>query len=246
MKLKRTMLMLLVVLFALGCRKEAGIEEMAIPVHNCTTPQDRHRWNWWTRRHESFNEIAKKGGIDLVFLGDSIMQQWESEGKEVWDKYYGPRNAANFGISGDCTQHVIWRIDNGNFDGIKPKLVVLLIGTNNCRYDTPRQIADGVAAIVRRLRIRLPMTKILLLGIFPMGQRPDDPARAGAEAANAIFRKIADGKMIHYLDIGDKFLDENGAVSQEIMPDFVHPSPRGYEIWAEAIEGKVAELMGER
>ena len=246
MKLKDTMLMLLVVLCAVGCRKEPGIESMAIPNHNCTKPQDRHRWDWWTEGHERFNKIAEKGDIDLVFLGDSIMQQWENEGKEARDKYARRRTAANIGMSGDCTQHVIWRIDNGNFDGISPKLVVLLIGTNNCGYDSQQQIADGVTAIVQRLRAKLPKTKILVLGIFPLGKESDNPKRAKGNAANAIFRKIADGKMIHYLDIGDKFLDENGAVSQEIMPDFVHPTPRGYEIWAQAIESKVAKVMGKR
>jgi len=246
MRLNKALLTLSAVFFLAGCEKQPRIENTAIPIHNCTKPQDRHRWDWWTERHESFNKIAKKGGIDLVFLGDSIMQQWENEGKQAWEKYYGRRNAANFGMSGDCTQHLIWRIDNGNLDGIKPRLIVLMIGTNNCGYDSPRQIADGVTAIVQRLRAKLPKTKILLMAIFPMGQEPVNPKRTRARAANAIFRKIADGKMIHYLDTGDKFLDKSGAVSQELMPDFVHPTPRGYEMWAEAIEDKVAELMGEK
>lgn len=243
---KATLPLLLAVSAFIGCQRTPHIEDLAIPKHNCTSPQPRHRWDWWTERHEQFNKIAAKGDVDLVFLGDSIIDEWKDAGKEVWAKYYGKRKAANFGMSGDCTQHVIWRIDNGNLDGISPKLIVVMIGTNNSGYDSAQQIADGVTAIVQRLRVKLPKTKILVLGIFPRGENADDPNRARACAANTIFKNIADGRMVHYMDIGDKFTNDNGTISTEIMYDLVHPTPRGYEIWADAIEAKVAELMGER
>ena len=163
----------------------------------------------------------------------------------MWSEYYAPRHAANFGIGGDRTQHALWRIDNGNFDGIYPRLIVIMIGTNNSHDNTAAEIADGITAIVKRLRTRLPETKILMLAIFPRGQEPTDARRANNMAANRIFRNIADGKMIHYLDIGEVFMNPDGTISPEIMPDFLHLTPDGYKLWADAIEDNIAELMGE-
>jgi lysophospholipase L1-like esterase len=172
---------------------------------------EKGAWQW--RRHAEFNEIARRGDIDLVFLGDSITQQWAEAGKEVWNRYYGRRKAANFGISGDRTQHVLWRIEHGNFDGIHPKAIVLLIGDNNSiQGDTPQEIAGGVRAVVQTLRDKVPESKILLLAIFPSGERPESPQRVRARAANAIFQKVADGRMIRYLDIGDRFTNRDGTI----------------------------------
>ncbi len=196
------------------------------------------------QRHESFNDIARQGGVDLVLLGDSITHGWEEQ-DDIWAQYYAPRNAANFGISGDRTEHVLWRIDHGNFDGIYPRLVVIMIGTNNCEDNTPQEIADGVTAIVQKLRVKLPDTKILLLAIFPRGARADNELRAVNTAANDIFQNIAYNKTIYYLDIGDVFLDEQGTLSREVMPDRLHPEAHGYQLWADAMEPKVAELIGE-
>ncbi len=201
----------------------------------------------WMKRHEKFNEIAKKGEAELVFFGDSITQGWEGGGaKKVWEKHYGNRKAANFGIGGDRTQHLLWRIDNGNFDGIKPKLVVLMIGTNNSNSDKPEMIADGVKAILDRLAKKVPDTKVLVLGIFPRGKDNDDRLRKVNAAATEIFKKAADDKRVFFLDIGAKFLKEDGTLEKEIMPDLLHLSGKGYEIWAESIEAKVKELLGEK
>lgn len=198
----------------------------------------------WMKRHESFNERIKQGPVDLIFLGDSITQGWERAGKEVWDKFYTRRNAVNLGIGGDRTQHVLWRLDHGNVDGISPKLAVLMIGTNNSGSNTPEQIADGVAAIVKKLREKLPQTKVLVLGIFPRGADASDPRRLTNLQANALIAKLADGQMVEYLDIGPAFLNDDGTLSREIMPDLLHLSPKGYQIWAEAIEPHVQRLMG--
>lgn len=198
----------------------------------------------WLKRHESFNERIKQGPVDLIFLGDSITQGWERAGKEVWDKFYAPRHAVNLGIGGDRTQHVLWRLDHGNIDGISPKLAVLMIGTNNSGSNTPAQIADGVAAIVKKLREKLPQTKVLVLGIFPRGADAQDPRRQTNTQANALIAKLADGQMVEYLDIGQAFLNDDGTLSREIMPDLLHLSPKGYQIWAEAIEPHVQRLMG--
>ncbi len=213
--------------------------------HSAVAPVHRH--SWWTLRHWAVNERVRQGNVDMIFIGDSITHSWENNGKDIWQKYYGHRNAVNMCFSGDRTQHVLWRLDNGNIDGISPKVAVIMIGTNNSNGDdnTAEEIADGIIAICKKLRAKLPRTKILLLAVFPRAETPC-PQRGKIAEANKIASKIADGKMIHYLDIGPKFFQPDESISKEIMPDFLHLTPKGYQIWAEAIEPTVAKLMGEK
>lgn len=196
-------------------------------------------------RHKSFNTRVAKGKVDLVFIGDSITQAWENPGRKVWAKFYGKRNAVNLGISGDRTQHVIWRLDNGNLYNIQPKAAVIMIGTNNSGSNTSQEVADGLKIIVKQIRTKSPKTKILLLGVFPRGTNKADKKRQVNEGANAIFSKLDDGKHVHYLDIGPKFLEKDGTLTREIMPDLLHLSEKGYSIWAESIESELAKLLGE-
>lgn len=213
--------------------------------NSTTTPAPRE--GSWMTMHENFLKRSKEGKIDLLFLGDSITRGWDSRNKEghgareVWDRYYGARNAANFGIGGDRTQHVLWRLEHGEVDGISPKLVVLMIGTNNAGSNSPAEIAAGIEAIVAKLREKLPMTKILLLAVFPRGEKPG-PVRERLQAVNARIARLDDDKWVHYLDIGNHFLAEDGTISREIMPDFLHLTRKGYQIWAEAIEPTVWTL----
>jgi lysophospholipase L1-like esterase len=197
----------------------------------------------WMKRHELINSRAKEGNKDVIFLGDSITQGWEGGGKEIWAKHFAPLKAMNAGISGDRTQHVIWRIENGNVDGIQPKVAVLMIGTNNSGSNTGEDIADGVKAIVSKLRSKLPNTKVLVLAVFPRGADKNDARRKVNDATNAIISKLDDGKNVFYLDIGPKFLGEDGTLSKEIMPDLLHLSPQGYQIWADAVEPTVKKLL---
>ena len=204
----------------------------------------------WIRRHEGFVAQAKQGGIDILFMGDSITDFWRNRGSNVWNKYYAPRHAANFGISGDRTQHVLWRLDNGELDGIKPRVVVLMIGTNNTgkernsntiRNTVPEAIA-GVEAVVADIRARLPDSKILLLAIFPRGTL-DDPQRAQVALINTVIAKLDDGNMVKFLDIGAKFLDADGTLPKSVMPDLLHPNEYGYQIWADAMNPTLDEMM---
>lgn len=195
-------------------------------------------------RINQFNEISKKGEAQLVFLGDSITQGWDGH-KGIWEAAWGSYKPANFGIGGDRTEHVLWRMDNGNFDGLKPKLVVLMIGTNNTGHrqakEEPQQTADGVKAIIERLAKKCPDTKVLLLGIFP---RTDKPGYLEHNTKiNELLAKLADGKKVIYTDIGKGFLQPDGTLTKEIMPDLLHLSAKGYQIWADALKDKVAELM---
>lgn len=192
------------------------------------------------KRHEGFVEIAKAGGIDLLFLGDSITDGWRSQ-TQTWATAFGPYKPANFGIGGDRTQHVLWRITNGELEGIMPKAVVLMIGTNNSGSDSAEDIAKGITKIVETILAKSPKTKVLLLAVFPRGEKPNT-AREKIKKVNSIIAKLDDGKKVFYLDIGAKFVEPDETISRDIMPDFLHLSPKGYKIWADAITPKLAEL----
>ncbi len=200
----------------------------------------------WMARHAKMNARVAQGNVDLLIIGDSITHGWEGSGKQVWEKFYTPRNAVNLGIGGDRTQHVLWRLQHGNIKGISPKLAVLMIGTNNAGDNTPEEIAEGIKAIVDLLRAKLPETKVLILAIFPRGPNNADPLRQVNQKTNAIVAKLADGKMVHFLDINRVFLEPDGTLSREIMPDLLHPREKGYGLWAKAMEPTVARLMGEK
>ena len=195
--------------------------------------------------HERFLKIAQEGKTDLLFLGDSITAGWGSQ-KAIWDKAFGAYKPANFGIGGDRTQHVLWRITNGELETIKPKAVVLMIGTNNVGADSAEGIAKGITVIVETIRAKQPQAKILLLAVFPRGDRPTGKLGASNDKlkeVNKIIAKLDDGKNIHFLDIGEKFPQPEGALTADVMPDFLHLSSKGYQIWADAITPKLAELM---
>lgn len=230
-------------LFAFALLGALSLHAQAAPAptaNPATVPTLR---NDWLVRHEGFNAIAKKGGVDLLFVGDSITDFWAKAGNAIWAARYAPLKAANFGISGDKTEHVLWRLQNGNLDGIKPKVVVLMIGTNNAGRDSAPQIAEGVTAIVLEIRKQSPATKILLLAVFPRSEKPDHPLRAKLAAVNATIAQLDDAKSVHFLDIGQKFLQADGVMSKEVMPDFLHPGAAGYQIWADAMQPKLDELL---
>jgi beta-glucosidase len=199
--------------------------------------------------HESFLKRAKAGPIGVLFLGDSITEGWarSAGATTIWDKYYGNDQPANFGIGGDQTQHVLWRIDNGELDGISPKVLVLMIGTNNIRYSADHILA-GDTKIVDEIHAKLPNTKLLLLGIFPRGAKAGDPSvaemREKIKTVNQGLAKLDDGgKTTKYLDIGVKFLDPDGNIDVAIMKDALHPTPAGYQIWADAMQPTLDELL---
>ena len=204
---------------------------------------------WWMPRHnDKVEDLLNQESVDLLMIGDSITHGWEGAGKEVWAKYYDPRNAFNLGFSGDRTEQVLWRLDHGEVDGINPKLAVIMIGTNNTghRQDTPKETAAGIKAIVDRLDKKLPETKVLLLAIFPRGAAPDDKLRKINDGINELSSKLADNERVFYLDINQTFLTADGTLTKEIMPDLLHPQQKGYQMWAEAMEPTIAKLMGEK
>ena len=190
----------------------------------------------WPARVLNTNAQAHKeaADIELIFDGDSITDGWHN--KPIWIERYGKLHPFNFGISGDRTQHVLWRLAQGQVDGMHPKLIALMIGTNNMGDNTAEQIADGVKAVVAEYQKRCPEAVILLQAIFPRAEKAADPARAKIKTVNQIISKLGDGKKVIYIDFGDKFLEADGNMSREIMSDFLHPTPKGYQIWADAIQ----------
>jgi lysophospholipase L1-like esterase len=214
-----------------------------VPAQSATDPVARDPDGWWMRRHEQIIERIRPGTARLIFLGDSITQNWEGAGQGVWDRYYLPRKAVNLGIGADRTQHILWRLDHGELVGLRPDVAVVLVGTNNLASNPPAEVAAGIKAVVAKVRDRLPETKILLLGIFPRGQR-SDPVRDRIRAVNDEIKSLDDGRFVHYLDLSSTFLEPDGTVSREVMPDSLHLSPKGYRLWAEAIEPTLWEMMG--
>jgi lysophospholipase L1-like esterase len=194
---------------------------------------------WLDNFKDRMDQKSKAGPVDLLFDGDSITDHWPYVAPKVWQAHFGDRRAFDVGIGADGVEHAIWRLDHGEVDGLHPKLIVLLIGTNNIQAHTPEEVSGGIAALLADYRQRLPDAHILLLGIFPRAQLASDPIRAKIAQANQIISKLADGKNITYIDIGAKFLEPDGSLTLGMMDDYLHPTPKGYEIWASAIQSVV-------
>ncbi|NYE62441.1 beta-glucosidase [Duganella sp. 1224] len=205
--------------------------------------------SWWTARHEKKLAEARAVGkrAQVAFIGDSITEGWEKSGAPVWDRYYQPLQAIDLGFSGDRTENVLWRLLHGEVDGLAPKVAVLMFGTNNTghRQEDPRTTALGIKRNIEELRKRLPDTKILLLAIFPRGEKPDDHLRQLNEQVNAIIAGYADNQTVFFANINQAFLQPDGTLSRDIMPDLLHPNEKGYEIWAKAMAPALRRLLPE-
>jgi len=204
------------------------------------------RDDWAVNRQRLVLQRAKDapGNYDIEFIGDSITAGWEGKGKNVWNEFYGQRKVINLGVGGDRTQHVLWRFQQGQLDGIKAKVAVVMIGTNNSNNhdNSEAEILEGVTAILNQIRTRQPDTKILLLGIFPRG-REFNAQRGKILEVNQALARLDDEKHIFYMDLGSQLIENDGSISPAIMPDALHPNEAGYKIWANATEPKLKELL---
>ena len=222
-------------------------EKKKFGVNNATIPRPKLDQQWWKNRHIEKVKLANKGDYDLLFIGDSITHGWENNGKAIFEKFYSHRKALNLGFSGDRTEHVLWRLLNGELsEKLQPKLATIMIGTNNTGQvmQESNETASGIKAIVDLLQDRRPEMKILLLGVFPRSINSKDPQRIRNREVNEKIKGLADSKNIHFLDISNKFLNKDGKLPKDIMPDALHPNARGYEIWASSIEEKICEIGG--
>lgn len=213
-------------------------------VNSATIPATRGDETRWRERDAKITEEAKNSKAQLAFIGDSITQGWEGAGAEIWNKYYKSRGAINLGIGGDRTEHIIWRLTNGNLGKIQPKVAVLMIGTNNTGHflQDPQEVSAGVAKILDILKERLPDTKIILQAIFPRGSDEFDEKRLNNVAINQLIRRHADGDRVRFVELGDQFLEPDGSISTSVMPDLLHLSEEGYRRWAEALEPHLVDL----
>lgn len=210
----------------------------------------------WEERHAAVMTAKEKIMPDIVLIGDSITHFWGGEpdggkmgnrGTESWQELFGGRRVLNLGFGWDRTQNVLKRIELGELDGIDPKAVVIHIGTNNtaktvnARDNTPAEIAEAVGVIIDRVQAKCPLAKIILMAIFPRGEKPTDPKRALLADINRHLAPLGKKAGVSLLDITDKWLQPDGTISREIMPDFLHPNQKGYKVWAEALRAVLPE-----
>ena len=195
----------------------------------------------WAGKHQRNVERAKRGSVDLLFMGDSITEFWSTKGQDVWTETYEPLKAANFGIAADKVENVLWRLTNGELDGISPKVVVLMIGINNTwGGGNAGVIADGIGEVVRTLRTKLPSARVLLLGLLPL----KDGTSPTVKSINERIAKLDDGKNVRFLNMGSVFAGPDGRAREELMADSVHLSAKGYESWAETMKPLLDAMMG--
>jgi len=210
----------------------------------------------WDQRHKEVVELIKIKKVDLIFIGDSITHMFGgmpksriARGSKIWNEYYGHRNAINMGFGWDRTQNVLWRIENGELEGIAPKVAVILIGTNNrtgtknARQNTPAEIAEGVASICKTIHKKAPECKILLLGVLP---RSPKHFVKPIQEINKLLSPLDKENYITFLNMRDQFRDENGLPKKELMHDGVHPNAAGYHVWAKTMEPVLSKLLNEK
>ena len=199
--------------------------------------------DWWLPRHAA--KVAEIGAhrtagrrVDLVFVGDSITQGWENEGKAAFAQHFAKHNAVALGFGGDRTENLLWRLQHGELDGMSPKAIVMMIGTNNTgdRLEDPALTVAGIRRNVEEIRRRQPLAKVLLLALFPRDEKPDGLLRQHNAKINALLPSLADGRQVVFLDIGRAFTNADGTLSKDILPDWLHLSEQGYEIWARSLD----------
>jgi len=193
----------------------------------------------WTADFQARLHYAEKANAvapsEVIFDGDSITDFFRSRGKEVWQTYEANYHAIDFGISGDSTQNVLYRLEHGQAKGMHPRLIFLMIGHNNVMHNTPEQIFDGVAAIIKKYQKVCPGSQIVLQATFP-SKEPGSKWRNSIADLDKLLPKLAEPGKVLYVDFGDKFLSPDGTISKEVMPDGTHPATQGYKIWAAAIQ----------
>jgi lysophospholipase L1-like esterase len=211
----------------------------------------------WEDRHEAIMNLKKALHPEFVMIGDSITHFWGglpdggkmgNRGTDSWQLLFKKRSVLNLGFGWDRTQNVLKRIELGELDDLKPKVIIIHIGTNNlagtanARANTPEEISAGIATIIEKTQTKCPDAKVILMAIFPRGKTAHDPKRVLLRDINALL-KAGPGKMpgVTFLDLTEKWLSPDGSISKDIMPDSLHPNQKGYAIWAEALKPLLAQ-----
>ena len=243
--MKNILFLICIVIISTSMTSTAIVVNTKLPKTCIAAP----RGSWWPNYHKNMLKREPQN-MKVMFLGDSITMMWRSQsglegGTLVWEKHYKNIPAGNYGISGDKTENVLWRITEGNdLDGTNPKVIVLLIGINNLlQKSSPEDTAVGIKEIVKVLREKLPQSKILLLGVFPCCKNPKHPIRDKVKKVNKIICNLADNKKIWYLDIGNVFLEKDGSISKKVLRDYLHLSEKGYQRWATTMNPTLNKLL---
>ena len=231
-----------ILLLAMMCGSHAA--DLPIGVKPAKRAQD---FPWmsvaaWERMHAEDTLVARYDSVDVLFFGDSITAGWDAS---LWQQHFAPLKAANFGIGGDHTGNMLWRLQQGAIGNLKPKLVVLLAGVNNLGHleESPQQVAQGVAAVVGQLRLAWPESRILLSGVFPFEESAKSPRRQQVKELNELLAGLGDDKKVFFKDYGGLFLAPDGSIPAELMGDFLHPTGKGYEVWVNAILPDIRHLL---
>lgn len=242
--------LMLVVSLAVHAGDTASKADETAAIQRATTPAPQGEngvpSEWWATRHAEKLDL-RDPGVQLLLIGDSITHGWEISGKAVWEKHFADIPMLNLGFSADRTEHVLWRFEHGELEGLSPKLAVVMIGTNNTGHlmDPPAAIEAGVAAILDELDTRLPETTVLLLAIFPRGEEANDPMRLNNGEANRLLEALAAERGVQFADINPAFLADDGALPLDVMPDLLHPNEAGYEIWAQQLKPWFVRYLGQ-
>jgi lysophospholipase L1-like esterase len=233
---------------------ESGYAYRAPAMMGADQPVERNDANSRTA-HAQLVEKAKRGRIDLYFVGDSITRRWGATDPAYapmlanWRQNFFGWNAANFGWGGDTTGNILWRLEHGELDGVRPKVIVVQAGTNNVglppgqRADA-EDVAGGVRAIVELCRKKAPEATIIVTAIFPRNDRME--YMTTINAVNERLARLADGKRVRFLNVNDKLAEKDGKLYEGMMGDGLHPTVRGYQVWAAGLEPVLTELLGPR
>lgn len=198
---------------------------------------------WWLQRFDAHcvkhqQPLPKESQPQIVFLGDSIVHRWEDEGIDAWMTFFAAKHCVNLGYGGDCTEHMLWRLKNGELGNLQPQWFCVLAGTNNAGHfdDSPQSIASGVQSIVEQLKVLRPSARIVLNAIFPRSKAPNQRLRIRVEQTNLLLKALCDEKQVFWLNMSAQFLTKDGVLEANVMSDFLHPNSPQYVKWGEQIE----------
>jgi N-acetylglucosamine-6-sulfatase len=219
-------------------KRRYGVSDSTFPMHRLAETR------WRDRLLAKNAEIREKQQARVVFLGDSITQGWEGPGRTAWERHFAPLGAVNWGYSGDRTEHLIWRLQNGDIQRLNPEAAVLLIGTNNTGHKQApaSETVAGIRKVIDDLAWKWPEAQVVLMSVFPRAASADHPLRKLNVEVNEGLAALADGRRVHLLDLNARFLDSEGNLNQDLLPDLLHLSPAAYQIWGEALAAKLGEL----
>jgi len=249
--IKRIFFTCLFIPFFISCIPVTRISRLAEIGENPAALPVKGEGEWWSQRHQTIVNSLEKDP-ELILVGNSIFHSLDNEDrKEVWEKYLDQYHTVNMGIGGDRTENVIWRLQNGSLEDIHPRLAVILIGTNNTdgnhylNISTPEELAGGIWEICKTIREKLPETKILLMGILPYGYKPNHRDNINKATNNLIKNFAEKDSGIHYIEIGQIYLDAEGKVNKQLMPDYLHPNAKGHMLMFQALDDEILRLIAE-